>query len=173
MAKKPKKSQKRGMLRAIGGNGPWPVKILRWLIALLFLGGLAGVLLVGLLYLIIDVPDPNKDFQTQTTHVYYSDGTTKIGSFSNQNRQILESDEIPSVARNAVVAAEDRGFWRNRGIDIRGIVRAARNNATAGQVTGGGSTITQQYVKILYLTQERSIERKAKEAPSAPNEPAS
>lgn len=164
MAKKRKKSQKRGLLRTIGGNGSWPVKTLRWLVALVFMGGLAGVLLVGLLYLIIDVPDPNKDFQTQTTHVYYSDGKTKIGSFSNQNRQILESEQIPSVARNAVVAAEDRGFWRNRGIDIRGIVRAARNNAAAGAVTGGGSTITQQYVKILYLTQERSLERKVKEA---------
>lgn len=164
MAKKTKKSQKRGFVRAIGGNGSWPVKVLRWLIALGFLGGLLGVAGVVIAYSLISIPDPNKDFQTQTTNVYYSDGKTKIGSFSNQDRRNITFDEMPDVAKNAVVAAEDRSFWRNNGIDVRGIVRAARNNASSGQITGGGSTITQQYVKILYLTQERTYTRKAKEA---------
>ncbi len=164
MAKKPKKSQKRGFFRAIGGNGPLPVKILRWLIVLLFTGGLIGVLGVVTAYSLIELPDPNRDFQTQTTNVYYSDGETRIGSFSNQDRRIVGYDEMSDHAKNAVVAAEDRSFWRNRGIDVRGIIRAARNNASSGQITGGGSTITQQYVKILYLTQERTYTRKVKEA---------
>ena len=64
----------------------------------------------------------------------------------------------------AVIAAEDRTFYSNRGIDIRGIIRAARDNAQSGAITGGGSTITQQYVKILYLSQERSYTRKVREA---------
>ncbi len=64
----------------------------------------------------------------------------------------------------AAIAAEDRSFYSNRGIDIKGIIRAARNNATSGEIQGGGSTITQQYVKILYLTQEQSYKRKVKEA---------
>ncbi len=64
----------------------------------------------------------------------------------------------------AVIAAEDRTFYSNRGIDLRGIIRAARNNAQSGAITGGGSTITQQYVKILYLSQEQSYTRKVREA---------
>ena len=65
--------------------------------------------------------------------------------------------------RNAVVAAEDRSFWTNHGIDPKGIIRAAFNDARGG-ATQGASTITQQYVKILYLTQERSLNRKVHEA---------
>ncbi|MBA4607514.1 penicillin-binding protein [Aeromicrobium sp. Marseille-Q0843] len=150
--------------RGIGGNGSWPVRVLRWMLFLAVLGFIAGALLFAILYATVKIPDPNADFQTETTNVYYSDGKTKLGSFATQNRESLEYEEIPEVMRDAVVAAEDRTFWENRGIDVRGIVRAARNNATSGQITGGGSTITQQYVKILYLNQDRSYTRKAKEA---------
>ena len=62
-----------------------------------------------------------------------------------------------------MVAAENRTFWTDNGIDPRGILRAAFSNAK-GNSTQGASTITQQYVKILYLTQERSYQRKMKEA---------
>src|SRR5215510_7312808 len=65
--------------------------------------------------------------------------------------------------QDAVVAAEDRTFWSDKGIDPKGILRAAFSNAR-GNATQGASTITQQYVKILYLTQERSLQRKVKEA---------
>ena len=63
---------------------------------------------------------------------------------------------MPQHVQDAVVAAEDRTFWTNNGIDPKGILRAAFNNARGG-ATQGASTITQQYVKILYLTQERSL----------------
>jgi len=65
--------------------------------------------------------------------------------------------------KDAVVAAENRTFWTDNGIDFKGILRAAFSNAS-GNSTQGASTITQQYVKILYLTQERSYKRKIKEA---------
>ena len=65
--------------------------------------------------------------------------------------------------KDAVVAAENRRFWTDKGIDPKGILRAAFSNAR-GNSTQGASTITQQYVKILYLTQERSLTRKIKEA---------
>ena len=117
MAKKPKKSQKRGFIRRVGGDGPWPVRTLRWLVALLITGGLAGVLLVVGLYFMVEIPDPNKDFQTQTTNVFYSDGKSQIGSFSNQDRRSISIDEIPDVMRNAVVAAEDALRAADRGRD--------------------------------------------------------
>ena len=70
---------------------------------------------------------------------------------------------MPENIKQAVVAAEDQSFWTNKGIDPKGIIRAAFSNAR-GNSTQGASTITQQYVKILYLTQERSLKRKLKEA---------
>ena len=70
---------------------------------------------------------------------------------------------MPQQLQDAVVAAEDRTFYTNSGIDPKGIIRAAFNDARGG-ATQGASTITQQYVKILYLTQERSISRKVHEA---------
>ncbi len=72
-------------------------------------------------------------------------------------------DQMPDSIKDAVVAAEDRTFYTNQGIDPRGILRAAFSNAQ-GNATQGASTITQQYVKILYLTQEQTLTRKIKEA---------
>ena len=115
------------------------------------------------LYRTTDIPDPNKDFETQTSFVYYADGKTEVGSFATQNRESIPLDEMPDDLQNAVVAAENRTFWTDKGIDPRGILRAAFSNAK-GNATQGASTITQQYVKILYLTQERSYKRKLKEA---------
>lgn len=150
--------------RKIGGRGPWWAKTIRWVSFL----GVAGILVMALsffiLYRAISIPDANADFQTQTTQVYYSDGKHKIGEFALQDRESVSIDEIPASMQAAAIAAEDRSFYSNRGIDLKGIVRAVRDNTTSGEIQGGGSTITQQYVKILYLTQERSYTRKVKEA---------
>jgi membrane peptidoglycan carboxypeptidase len=132
--------------------------------------GLVGLVCVLLgagtfvfLYQSIDIPDPNEDFQTQTSFVYYSDGKTELGRYATQNRESITLEEMPQNIQDAVVAAENQSFWTDKGIDPKGILRAAFSNAR-GNATQGASTITQQYVKILYLTQERSLTRKAKEA---------
>lgn len=150
--------------RKIGGNGRWWTKTIRWIAFLGVAGILSGALSFFILYRAIAIPDENSDFQTQTTQVYYSDGKHKIGEFALQDRESVSIDEVPASMQAAAIAAEDRTFYTNRGIDFRGIVRAVRDNTTSGQITSGGSTITQQYVKILYLTQERSYTRKVKEA---------
>ena len=72
--------------------------------------------------------------------------------------------EMGNYTPNAVIAAEDRSFYSNKGIDPKGIVRAAWSNLHSNTGTQGASTITQQYVKILYLSQERTWNRKIKEA---------
>ena len=129
--------------------------------------GLSGALVVAaglvVLYNMTDIPDPNKDFQTQTSFVYYSDGKSDLGKFATQNRESISLKEMPQSIQDAVVAAENRTFWTDKGIDPKGILRAAFSNASGGS-TQGASTITQQYVKVLYLSQERSYTRKAKEA---------
>ena len=152
------------MARRITGTGSVTEQLFRWVGAVTILGILAGALLFFILYFLIDLPDPNSDFESQRTDVYYSDGKHKIGSFAVQERESVPLGDVSESMQAAVIAAEDRTFYKNRGIDIRGIVRALRNNASSGEITGGGSTITQQYVKVLYLSQERSYIRKAREA---------
>lgn len=108
-----------------------------------------------------ELPDPNHDFQTNTSFIYYRDGS-RLGSFSVQNRQSIPYESMPKDLRNAVVSAENRTFWTDPGISVKGMVRAAWAIARGGEMQGG-STITQQYIKVLYLSQERTMSRKFKE----------
>ncbi|MGH3362915.1 MAG: transglycosylase domain-containing protein, partial [Nocardioides sp.] len=135
----------------------------KWLLILGLIGTLVAVGSFVFLYRTIDVPRPNEVFETQTSFVYYADGKDQLGQFATQNRESIPLDEMPGSVKDAVVAGENPSFWTDRGIDPKGIIRAAFNNARGG-ATQGASTITQQYVKILYLTQEQSLTRKMKEA---------
>ncbi len=113
----------------------------------------------------ISVPDPNAAFEVETSFVYYNNAKTELGRFQegDQNRIKLDADEIPEMVKQAVVAAEDRTFYDNSGVDAAGILRAAFSNTTEG-TSSGASTITQQYVKNYYLNAEHSYSRKLKEA---------
>ena len=75
----------------------------------------------------------------------------------------IEADDLPPYLAKAVVAIEDRRFYEHGGIDLRGIARAAFNNVSGSEVEGG-STITQQFARIRYLSLERSLRRKVQEA---------
>ena len=115
------------------------------------------------LYQVDRHPGPQRGLPDPDDYVYYTDGKAELGTFASQNRDSIPLDEMPQTLQDAVVAAENQSFWTDQGIDPKGIVRAAFSNAR-GNATQGASTITQQYVKILYLTQERSYKRKVKEA---------
>ena len=78
--------------------------------------------------------------------------------------RVLSYDEIPESLRKAILAAEDKSFFSHYGIDPRGIMRALVRNLKEGEVTQGGSTITQQLVKNTFLSPERSLSRKLSEA---------
>ncbi len=148
--------------RPVSAKSRWK-RVGKWVLILGLVGSLLAVGGFIVLYQAIDIPDPNEDFETQTTFVYYSDGKSQLGQFATQNRESITLDEMPDTLKDAVVAAENRTFWTDQGIDPKGIIRAAFSNAQ-GNNTQGASTITQQYVKILYLTQERTLTRKIKEA---------
>src|SRR4029079_1555556 len=79
-------------------------------------------------------------------------------------RRPVVVDELPEHLIRAVLAAEDDGFFRHGGVSPSGILRALWKNVAGGEVRQGGSTLTQQLVKNLYLTQERTVARKAQEA---------
>ncbi len=135
-----------------------------WLCTLGLVGALIAVGGFVFLYQTMDIPTENAEFKTQTSFVYYDDGKSEVGKYVAQNRIAVPLDDMPEVLQHAVVSAENKTFWTDSGIDPKGILRAAFSNAKAGQTVGGGSTITQQYVKILYLTSERRLSRKVKEA---------
>jgi len=140
----------------------WARRILIGLVSLVVLGLVGGTAVVGVGYATTDLPDANADFETATTFVYYGDGKAELGSFAVQNRQPLTLDEMPASIKDAVVAAENREFWTDRGISLRGMARAAWVIARGGSIQGG-STITQQYIKIKYLYSEQTATRKFKE----------
>ena len=91
----------------------------------------------------------------------------QIGSFYpsiKEDRVLIKLDEAPPALLNGIFASEDHDFYHHFGISLRGIARAIWTNVIAGGMVQGGSTITQQLVKNFYLTKERSLSRKAKEA---------
>jgi len=96
------------------------------------------------------------------TQILADDGTV-IGEFFYEKRYVVPIERVPEHVRNAFIAAEDASFYVHKGIDPIGIARAFLNNLAAGSTVQGGSTITQQVVKSLLLTPQKSYERKVKE----------
>jgi penicillin-binding protein 1A len=87
-----------------------------------------------------------------------------LGYFYRERRFLIESQHLPPHVIDAFLAAEDSNFYQHEGIDLTGIIRSLLRNIQAGGIVQGGSTITQQVIKSLLLTPERSYERKLKEA---------
>ena len=134
----------------------------------------AGIFVIGfamlwVAYSRIEIPEPNDSALAQTTRVLYADGKEVgknneiVGRFGDTNRSIVSLNQVPVVLRDAVLAAENRSFYTDNGVSPKGMARALWVNLKGGS-TQGGSTITQQYVKNYYLTQERTIKRKFREA---------
>ena len=100
----------------------------------------------------------------QNTFVYAADGSL-LGSIpAEKNREAVEPDEMSIWIRKATIAVEDRRFFEHGGVDVEGIARAAVTDLRAGRIVEGGSTITQQLVRNLYISNERTVQRKLKEA---------
>ncbi len=130
--------------------------------------GLIGVgITVGLVYWEISSTLPPVDRMTDyhapvATQVFADDGTL-IGELYIERRYLTPIDQIPPMVRNAFIAAEDDGFYHHRGVDLVSIGRALFNNLASGAKVQGGSTITQQVVKSLLLTPQKSYTRKLRE----------
>ncbi|HEY7720465.1 MAG TPA: biosynthetic peptidoglycan transglycosylase, partial [Pedococcus sp.] len=124
--------------------------------------GLLGVLGFFVAYAMTDVPEPNDLADAQASIIYYDDGKTEMDRISEVNRESVPLSKIPKAVQQAHLAAEDRNFYENSGISPTGIARAVWVGLRGGQ-TQGGSTITQQYVKNYFLTQDQTLSRKAKE----------
>lgn len=95
---------------------------------------------------------------------FYDIHNEVISEMFTERRTVVQLQRIPVDLQNAVIATEDERFFRHWGIDLRGIGRALMNNLFRGRVVEGGSTITQQLARALFLTQDRTFRRKIKEA---------
>ncbi len=126
------------------------------------------LLLAGLfLWFAKDLPSPNKinsRVSAQTTKIYDRTGENLlIEVYGDKNRSIIEFDQMPKCIKDATVALEDKDFYKQGAFSPRGIARAFTGVVFKDPSRGGGSTITQQYVKNALLTNERTVERKIKE----------
>jgi len=93
----------------------------------------------------------------------YRDGTP-LGTLTRSNHRLVASyEDLPLTWLVAIVASEDERFWSHPGVDLPGILRAARDNLAAGRIVAGGSSLSQQTVKMLVERSERSLEWKLQE----------
>jgi penicillin-binding protein 1A len=144
----------------------WRFRRSLFLGALLFIGSIAGA---GFVLAQVDVPDP--DPLLQSTFVCAADVVESCGADNamaklsgEEDRVSVPLEEMPQIFIDAVLAAEDRQFFSHSGIDPLGIARAVYRDLKGDGVQQGGSTITQQYAKNAFLSSERTITRKLKEA---------
>jgi membrane peptidoglycan carboxypeptidase len=158
-----RKSAKKGAKGAKGQKG----RIRRLFTWKKMLGTFLGlcILTIGAfiaLYMTTPIPDTaNADAELQSNVYKYSDGTllTRDGKL---NRENVDLSEIPEPVQHTFVAAENKTFYTDAGVDLKGTARGMLNTLM-GKGAQGGSTITQQYVKNYYLTQEQTVTRKLKE----------
>jgi len=124
-------------------------------------GGTAGVLAYGSS---CDLDSLRSVRIGQNTFLYAADGSL-LGSIpAERNRQPVTAEGMSLWIRKATIAVEDRRFFAHGGVDLEGIARAAVADIRAGEIVEGGSTITQQLVRNLYISRERTVQRKVKEA---------
>ncbi len=116
--------------------------------------------------LTIDLPSiaALKDYRPSIASSVYDDNNELIDNFFLEDRKVIKLEEVPKVVHYAFIAAEDSRFYDHQGLDIQSIFRAMFKNFEAGYIVQGGSTITQQVAKMMYLSPERKYIRKVKEA---------
>lgn len=118
-------------------------------------------------YYAAQIPDPTAIVArrvNESTKIYDRTGTTLLYDVhGEEKRTIIPWDQIPDQIKKATLAAEDHDFYNHRGIDFRGILRAAYKDLTSLSTSQGGSTITQQLIKKIILGEEKTLSRKVKE----------
>jgi penicillin-binding protein 1A len=130
---------------------------------------LAGLSLVGYIVSVAASAPPLDELKPRdlggTSSVYAADGSRLGFIQANELRQRIPGNRIPKVMKDATIAIEDERYYKHKGVDYPGVVRAAVKNVfSRGKTIQGGSTITMQLVRSLYISNERTIERKIREA---------
>lgn len=159
MAKKKKRNRKKSPV----------LKIFAWLTVVFVAGivtlsAIAGIALASMLRGLPDVTRDPKFNRSQTSKVFAADGTLLTDFHAEQHRIWIPLNEIPDQLQKAVIAIEDERYYTHAGVDLRRIVGALLIDIRTGKPAQGASTITQQYVRNSFITSEKTVDRKVKEA---------
>ncbi|WP_217164846.1 transglycosylase domain-containing protein [Streptomyces sp. AC512_CC834] len=164
----PKRRRSSGASGSAGGGGGTGGKsrIRRLFTWKKILGTFFGLCLLAMgafivLYMVIDIPEGNPEAELQSNVYKYSDGSVMVRT-GDRNREIVDLAKVPKDVQRTFVAAENKTFYDDAGVDLKGTTRGVLNTLS-GKGAQGGSTITQQYVKNYYLSQEQTVSRKLKE----------
>ena len=148
------------------------VKLLKILAAFALVGIICCIPAYIFVFKILPERDPDNQFNRDTvlqvlsgeTRVYYNDGNELLGAFFDANHRLyVPYGDIPKDIVNALIAAEDAGYWNHNGFSLQGFLRAMLANIRSGHMRQGGSTLTQQTAKNVLGREERSIKAKWKE----------
>ncbi|MDX1645033.1 MAG: biosynthetic peptidoglycan transglycosylase, partial [Thermoanaerobaculia bacterium] len=144
---------------------PLSVPLKRWLaatVAALVAGSLAGVGVAAAIHMprVETLVDDTPRIITRL----YDRQREPFASYARERRMLLAEGEVPEVLQNALVAAEDANFFEHGGVDPRGALRAAFINLTRGGRSHGGSTLTMQLARQLFLSREKLWRRKIEES---------
>ena len=166
MTKKESTGESTKVDRRKEGEEPKKRRIWPWVVMallLVFVAVPAG--LFAYAYSQYTVPEPKELANNQVSTIFASDNDTQLARLvpPEGNRTHVTLDEVPVFVQDSVLAAEDRDFWDNSGFSFTGLGRAVLGKVTGNDTAGGGSTITQQYVKNTLVGNEYSYVRKARE----------
>lgn len=143
------------------------LRIILYIIGTLFALGIIGLVSIIVYIYVLSLELPSTDefskFKYTEPMVVYDAKGNIIAELGAERRYPISIDQMPPYVYQAVVAVEDARFYEHSGIDPWGIARAMVSNIKAGRMVEGGSTLTQQLVKVIYLSPERKLKRKIKE----------
>jgi penicillin-binding protein 1A len=132
------------------------------LVFFVMLAALAGIV-IQIIYQLPDIETLNTYLPSESTLLYSADGKILARIHREENRQVVPLSKIAPSFQKAVIATEDPHFYLHHGLDFRGIIRATIKNLAYGRVVEGGSTITQQLARNLFLTKKKTFARKLAE----------
>jgi penicillin-binding protein 1A len=145
----------------------WWKRLLAYMTLLLLILLLGAMTFAGVLYYQVAQMMPSvsaiETYQPREASFIYSADGVQLARIAEEYREPVTLEEIPQHLINATIAKEDRRFWQHRGVDWRGIARALWVNLTEGDIKQGGSTLTQQLARNVFLTQKRTFARKLQE----------
>ncbi|MBP9531350.1 MAG: transglycosylase domain-containing protein, partial [Syntrophaceae bacterium] len=150
--------------RKTGSKRSPAIKITLAVFLVLFLAAAGGAVTYRVMTKDLPGIDALKDYRPSIASRVLDENDMLIDEFFLEDRKMINIADVPKIVQYAFVAAEDSRFYKHRGVDLLSIFRALFKNVEAGKIVQGGSTITQQVAKLMYLTPERKYVRKLKEA---------
>ena len=142
--------------------------LFRYFIAPIFFVGILGIVAITAVYFYYSPQIPSvselKNTQLNLPLRVYSSDDQLIAEFGEHRRRPVKYNQIPDNLKNAFISIEDSRFYQHKGVDFKGIARAVVSAVKSGRVSQGASTITMQVARNFYLTNERTVDRKLREA---------